>query len=71
VFDTSICTLPVKDGDKTGTCKGDSGGALVTSTGLLLGITSWGVPCGLGTFPDVFTRVDGYHDWIDETISSA
>lgn len=42
VFDSSICTLPVKADDKTGTCLGDSGGALVTSTGLLLGITSWG-----------------------------
>lgn len=85
VFNTTICTVPFKDGEKTGTCLGDSGefhlshrhsrililifpgGALIDPVGLLLGITSWGVPCALG-YPDVYTRIDFYHDWIDSVV---
>lgn len=45
VFESSICALPFNEGEETGACLGDSGSALVDPTGLLLGITSWGVPC--------------------------
>jgi secreted trypsin-like serine protease len=46
---------------------GDSGGPLVTLDGALIGIVSWGVPCGKG-LPDVYTRVSPFKDWIDKTI---
>lgn len=30
-----------------------------------VGIVSWGEPCGVG-YPDVFTRVSSYVDWIQK-----
>lgn len=45
-----------------GSCQGDSGGPLIVG-GKLAGIVSWGQPCAIG-FPDVFTRVSSYIDWI-------
>jgi secreted trypsin-like serine protease len=50
---------------------GDSGSPLVTNALIepyLIGIVSWGVPCSAG-FPDVYTRIDYYHDWIDSVIN--
>lgn len=52
-----------------GACMGDSGGSLVED-GRSMGIVSWGVPCGQG-YPDVFTRVSCYVDWINEKIKSS
>lgn len=46
---------------------GDSGGPLVQADGSLIGIVSWGVPCGLG-LPDIFTQVSSYKDWIDTIV---
>ena len=46
---------------------GDSGGPLVQEDGSLIGIVSWGVPCGQG-MPDIFTKVSEYKDWIDSEI---
>lgn len=45
---------------------GDSGGPLVNN-GVIVGIVSWGVPCSMG-FPDVYTRIESYHSWIDSVI---
>lgn len=50
-------------------CMGDSGGPLVANE-TLLGITSWGVPCGHNK-PDMFTRVSAVHEWIQSKIESA
>lgn len=44
---------------------GDSGGPLAAN-GSLIGIVSWGIPCGL-TYPDVFTRVSSHVSWITNT----
>lgn len=48
-------------------CMGDSGGPLVLADGALIGIVSWGVPCGVG-MPDIYTKVSSYKDWIDTVI---
>ncbi|KAK5638680.1 hypothetical protein RI129_012975 [Pyrocoelia pectoralis] len=57
------CTLaPVGQG----ACVRDSGAALINNANReLVGVVSWGYPCGLGK-PDVFTTVYGYKDWIEE-----
>ncbi|XP_045533362.1 chymotrypsin-2-like [Pieris brassicae] len=49
-------------GKGTGGCPGDSGGPLVINE-TLIGVVSFGVPCGQG-YDDVFTKVYAYIDWI-------
>lgn len=55
-------------------CKGDSGGPLITRAGptgyLLVGIVSFGDGCGKRGKPGVYTRVSTYRDWIFSTIAS-
>lgn len=59
-----------------GACKGDSGGPLMLRTGTgrfqQVGIVSYGAgTCG-GIFnPQVYTRVDGYVDWLTRGVSSS
>ncbi|XP_028170065.1 chymotrypsin-2-like [Ostrinia furnacalis] len=59
VFSSQICSL-TKSGE--GACHGDSGGPLVEN-GKVVGIVSWGMPCARG-YPDVYTRVHSFKDWI-------
>merc|ERR1711915_658755 len=48
-----------------GTCNGDSGGPL-NYNGMTLGITSFGASAGCEAgYPDAFTRVTAYLDWIE------
>ena len=63
----------------TGTCKGDSGGPafLVDEDGEIgdqptqVGIVSWSkYGCATPGYPEVFTRVSYYADWIKETVCS-
>ncbi|KAE8739804.1 hypothetical protein FOCC_FOCC014696 [Frankliniella occidentalis] len=42
-------------GNKKDSCQGDSGGAMVDSSGVQVGIVSWGEGCA--TFPGVYTKV--------------
>ncbi|XP_016837012.1 serine protease homolog 126 isoform X3 [Nasonia vitripennis] len=56
---SNICTFA---GVGQGLCYGDAGNPLVAE-GVQIGIGSWGSPCALG-YPDVFTRVYSYVDWI-------
>lgn len=65
IISGEICTL-TKAGE--GACHGDSGGPLVYK-GAVAGIVSWGRPCALG-YPDVFTRVSEYIDWIDTSMKN-
>lgn len=58
---TQICTY-TRYGQ--GACHGDSGGPL-THNNKVAGIVSWGRPCAIG-YPDVFTRVSEFIDWIHE-----
>ncbi|EGI68363.1 Chymotrypsin-2 [Acromyrmex echinatior] len=63
--DRYICTLNAVN---QGACNGDSGSAL-TYEGDLVGILSYGTqPCASG-YPDIFTRVYYYRNWINETIN--
>lgn len=55
--------------DNEDACQGDSGGPLFESYGrnnelILIGITSWGIGCGLNNFPGVYTKVGNYTNWI-------
>ncbi|XP_067010914.2 chymotrypsin-2 [Anabrus simplex] len=62
IYETSVCASA---GNGKGVCNGDSGGPLVeASSGELVGIVSWGRPCAVG-YPDVYTRVAKYIDWIN------
>ncbi|KAI2800510.1 Transmembrane protease serine 5 [Blomia tropicalis] len=50
-----------------GNCMGDSGGPLVQKQGnkaTQIGIVSFSIPCAVPGYPDVFTRVSKFLDWI-------
>ncbi|XP_045460105.1 chymotrypsin-1-like [Harmonia axyridis] len=63
VLSSNLCTR----GDPgRGACQGDSGGPLSDGSSVV-GIVSFGVPCGVGQ-PDVFTRVFSFKKWITDNI---
>lgn len=64
VQDTFLCTYA---GFGRGLCFGDSGSPLVDGNEQI-GITFFAVPCARG-FPDMFTRVYPYIDWIKNKIN--
>ncbi|XP_043217010.1 CLIP domain-containing serine protease 14D-like [Amphibalanus amphitrite] len=60
------------------TCKGDSGGPLMSYEKLpqgvvrltAVGVVSFAIGCGSPLLPGVYTRVDSYIDWIQETMAA-
>ncbi|XP_039230656.1 serine protease 1-like [Drosophila yakuba] len=63
IHDTNIC---VSTTGAVSTCIGDSGGPLVLASDMVqVGLTSFGSSAGCEKeYPDVFTRVTSYLDWI-------
>ncbi|XP_028816168.1 serine protease 45-like [Denticeps clupeoides] len=48
-------------------CLGDSGGPLQCKLGtqwVQAGVTSYGIPCAVANFPDIYTRVSAFQTWI-------
>lgn len=56
---TNICSFTTVG---QGVCTGDSGNALAIGHSLI-GVVSWASGCGSG-YPDVYTRISSYHNWI-------
>lgn len=59
-----ICTFSKEGKDA---CTGDSGGPLLCN-GTQFGIVSWGIGCAKPNRPGVYTRVDSYLDFVNETL---
>ncbi|XP_061564540.1 prostasin [Cololabis saira] len=60
--------------ENKGICQGDSGGPLQCKQGsswIQAGLSSFGVPCALAGFPEVFARVSQYETWIKESVGEA
>ncbi|XP_037610763.1 chymotrypsin-like protease CTRL-1 isoform X4 [Sebastes umbrosus] len=60
--------------DNKGACQGDSGGPLQCKQGprwIQAGITSFGVPCALPGFPEVYARVSEFQIWITAQVAGA
>ena len=54
--------------------QGDSGGPLVCKfkdTWVQVGLVSWGLGCGRGNVPGVYTDIAAYSKWIVEVINRA
>ncbi|XP_043482802.1 trypsin-1-like [Leptopilina heterotoma] len=61
-----ICYGVNKRRDVRDKCQGDSGGALINSDKVEIGVVSWGVDCGTKGYPGVYTDVLYFRDWIKE-----
>ncbi|XP_070504277.1 proclotting enzyme-like [Chironomus tepperi] len=54
-------------------CSGDFSGPLVVNNGrwTQVGIVSWGIGCGKGQYPGVYTRVTSFLPWIEKNTKEA
>lgn len=69
ITDAMMCAGDTNNGGEDA-CQGDSGGPLYDKANdLLVGVTSWGIGCGLANFPGVYARISNqWSDWIEPTI---
>ncbi|XP_067131368.1 testisin-like [Centruroides vittatus] len=70
VSNKHVCAGTLQGGK--GTCKGDSGGPLTCVKNhrhYLIGLTSFGSNCAKPNFPDVYTNVAVYLNWIRSIMS--
>lgn len=63
IFDYNICAFS-KGKDS---CQSDSGGPLVVN-GKLVGVVSWGIGCGNGKNPGVYSSVPKFSRWIKKAM---
>ena len=50
-------------------CVGDSGGPLYDKrNNALVGVTSWGINCGMAEYPGVYSRISPQIDWIKSVV---
>jgi len=68
ITDQMLCaSSPGKD-----SCQGDSGGPLIDkSTGIQIGVVSWGAGCADPNYPGVYAKVSEQINWIQEYIESS
>lgn len=62
IYESNVCAAA----PNKGFCTKDHGGPLVQNK-LLVGIVSWSIGCATEEFPGVYTRVDRFYDWINNT----
>ncbi|XP_071395802.1 chymotrypsin-like protease CTRL-1 [Centroberyx affinis] len=70
ITDNMICA----GRENKGACQGDSGGPLQCKQGsvwIQAGITSFGIPCALANFPEVYARVSQFQTWITDHVAGA
>lgn len=61
-----ICAGFQEDGKSI--CHGDSGGPLMTSDGVLVGVSTFVRQCGMKEYPSVFGKVTSILDWINSIV---
>ncbi|KAF3427344.1 hypothetical protein E2986_10660, partial [Frieseomelitta varia] len=61
-----LCAGMLDEGGKDA-CQGDSGGPLLCNN-TQIGIISWGQGCARPNSPGVYSRLDLYLNWLNETI---
>ncbi|KAJ1523857.1 hypothetical protein ONE63_010413 [Megalurothrips usitatus] len=66
IIDTFLCAGQAS----RDSCSGDSGGPLMVNDGrwTQVGIVSWGIGCGKGQYPGVYTRVTSFMPWITKNL---
>lgn len=55
-------------GDGRDSCDGDSAAPLLSESGSMLGLVSWGLGCARETRPGVYSRLSAGYDWIRESM---
>ncbi|XP_031616963.1 proclotting enzyme-like [Contarinia nasturtii] len=69
IIDSMICAGK----DARDSCSGDSGGPLMVMNGhtwYQIGVVSWGIGCGQGRYPGVYSRVSSFLPWITKNLAT-